>query len=66
MGVDHRTWTRCVQFTYEYNQATCVYILTQACPKGAHVCDMHDTCVAVKLWVNCTVYSGGLFICLAW
>ena len=32
-----------------------------ACPEGAHVCDMRDTCVALKLWVNCTVYSGGNF-----
>ena len=43
MGVDHRTWTRRVQFTHVYNQAT--HVCT---------CDTHDTRVVLSLWVTCT------------
>ena len=49
MGVDHHTWTRHVQFTHEYNQAT------RVCMRALKV----HTCVtrgALKLWVTCTVH----------
>ena len=44
MGVDHHTWARRVQFTYEYNQATRVCTCAHACPESVHPCDTHDMC----------------------
>ena len=46
MGMDHHTWTWRVQFTHVYNQA--IRLCT---------CDIHDTRVALSLWVTCTACS---------
>ena len=49
IGMDHRTWTRHVQFTHEYNQVTFVCTHVHTCPESAHTCDTHDMCVTLNL-----------------
>ena len=54
--MDHRTLIRYVQFTHVYNQATCMCTSVNVCTqKHAHECDMHDTHVALNMWMTCTV-----------
>ena len=59
MGVDHHMQTRCAQFTHVYNLKsghTCTH-KTHTCLESAHACDTLDKCVALNLWVTCTVVA---------